>query len=156
MPETDICAVLTTAPDEDVAATIARALVEERLAACVNVLPGARSIYRWEGALQDDTEVVLVIKSHRNRSQALAARIKDLHPYELPEVLVLPVGERECRVALTAPIGFGHKVALRTIAAGEPVTKYGETIGRATQAIGPGDHVHLHNLESMRGRGDLR
>jgi len=91
MPETDICAVLTTAPDEDVAATIARALVEERLAACVNVLPGARSIYRWEDALQDDAEVVLVIKSHRNRSQALAARIKDLHPYELPEVLVLPV-----------------------------------------------------------------
>jgi len=72
------------------------------------------------------------------------------------EVLVLPVGERECRVALTAPIAFGHKVALTTISAGEPVTKYGETIGRATQAIGPGDHVHLHNLESMRGRGDLR
>jgi len=91
VPETDICAVLTTAPDEEVAATLARTLVEERLAACVNVIPGARSIYRWEGALQDDSEVVLVIKSQRNRSGALAARIKDLHPYELPEVVVLPV-----------------------------------------------------------------
>jgi periplasmic divalent cation tolerance protein len=90
-PETDLCAVFTTAPDEDVAETLARTLVEERLAACVNLIPGARSIYRWEGALQDDSEVVLVIKSHRNRTQALAARINDLHPYELPEVLVLPV-----------------------------------------------------------------
>ncbi len=83
--------VLTTAPDEGVAEMLARTLVEERLAACVNVIPGARSIYRWEGALQGDSEVVLVIKSHGNRTQALAARIKDLHPYELPEVLVLPV-----------------------------------------------------------------
>ena len=90
-PETGICAVLTTAPDEGVAETLARTLVEEGLAACVNVIPGMRSIYRWEGALQDDSEVMLVIKSQRKRSQALAARIKDLHPYELPEVLVLPV-----------------------------------------------------------------
>jgi periplasmic divalent cation tolerance protein len=90
-PETELCAVLTTAPDVGVAEMLARTLVEERLAACVNVIPGVRSIYRWEGALQDDSEVVLVIKSHRNRTQALAARIKDLHPYELPEVLVLPV-----------------------------------------------------------------
>ena len=90
-PETELCAVLTTAPDEGVAEMLARTLVEERLAACVNVIPGVRSIYRWEGALQDDSELVLVIKSHRNRTQALAARIKDLHPYELPEVLVLPV-----------------------------------------------------------------
>jgi periplasmic divalent cation tolerance protein len=90
-PETEICAVLTTAPDEGSAGKLARILVEEGLAACVNVIPGVRSIYRWEGALQDDSEVVLVIKSQQNRSQALAARIKDLHPYELPEVLVLPV-----------------------------------------------------------------
>ncbi|MBW2289596.1 MAG: divalent-cation tolerance protein CutA [Deltaproteobacteria bacterium] len=90
-PETELCAVLTTAPDEGIAAMLARTLVEERLAACVNLIPGARSIYRWQGALQDDSEVVLIIKSHRNRTQALAARIKDLHPYELPEVLVLPV-----------------------------------------------------------------
>jgi len=90
-PDTEICALLTTAPDEGIAATLARTLVEERLAACVNVIPGVRSFYRWQGALQNDSEVVLIIKSQRNRSQALAARIKDLHPYELPEVLELPV-----------------------------------------------------------------
>lgn len=72
------------------------------------------------------------------------------------EVLVLQAGDREWRVPLAAPIAFGHKVALRPIAAGEPVIKYGETIGRATRAIEPGEHVHRHNLESMRGRGDLR
>jgi periplasmic divalent cation tolerance protein len=90
-PDTEIRALLTTAPDEAVAARLARTLVEERLAACVNVIPGVRSFYRWQGKLQEDSEVLLVIKSHRNRTKALAARIKDLHPYELPEVLELPV-----------------------------------------------------------------
>ena len=71
-PETEICALLTTAPDEGIAATLARTLVEERLAACVNVIPGARSFYRWQGALQDDSEVVLIIKSQRNRSPLLS------------------------------------------------------------------------------------
>lgn len=89
-PDTKIRVVLTTTPDEGVAERLARALVEERLAACVNVVPGVRSFYRWEGKLHEDSEVLLVIKSHRNRSKALAARIKDLHPYELPEVLELP------------------------------------------------------------------
>jgi periplasmic divalent cation tolerance protein len=96
-PETDICAVLATAPDEEVAAALARTLVEERLAACVNLIPRVRSIYRWEGEIQDDSEVVLLIKSQRKRSEALAARIKDLHPYELPEVLVLPVSGGSAR-----------------------------------------------------------
>jgi len=72
------------------------------------------------------------------------------------EVLLLPIGDRERRVHLKAPIAFGHKVALKAIAAGDPVVKYGEAIGRATRAIAAGDHVHLHNLESLRGRGDLR
>jgi periplasmic divalent cation tolerance protein len=89
--ETRVCAVFTTAPDAEVAATLARTLVGERLAACVNVLPGARSIYRWQGQVQEDSEVVLVIKTAMNRAEALAARINDLHPYDLPEVLVLPV-----------------------------------------------------------------
>ena len=88
--ETSVRAVLTTAPDAEVAATLARALVEERLAACVNVVPGARSYYRWEGAIQEDAELLLIIKTGVARVEALAARIKDLHPYELPEVLVLP------------------------------------------------------------------
>jgi len=89
--EVEVCTVLTTAPDAEVAATLARALVEERLAACVSVLPGVRSIYRWQGEIHDDPEVLLLIKTAANCSEALAARINDLHPYELPEVVVLPV-----------------------------------------------------------------
>ena len=88
--ETTVRAVLTTAPNTEVGGAIARTLVEERLAACVNVIPGVRSIYRWEGEVQDDPEVVLIIKTRADRCEALAARIKDLHPYDLPEVLVLP------------------------------------------------------------------
>jgi periplasmic divalent cation tolerance protein len=87
--ETDVRAVLTTAPDAEVGAALARALVDERLAACVNVVPGVRSFYRWEGAIQDDAEVLLIIKTCADRCEALAARIDDLHPYDLPEVLVL-------------------------------------------------------------------
>jgi altronate dehydratase small subunit len=70
------------------------------------------------------------------------------------EVVVLRVAGMEREVALRAPIAFGHKVALVTIPAGGSVVKYGEVIGRATRAIAPGEHVHVHNLESMRGRGD--
>lgn len=83
--------VLVTAPDAETAARIARALVGEGLAACANLVPGVRSIYRWEGAVQDDAEVLLVLKTSRSRCPALAARVKDLHPYELPEVIALPV-----------------------------------------------------------------
>ena len=83
--------VLMTAPDAKVAATIARALVDERLAACVNVVSGVRSIYRWQGELQDDAEVLLLAKTRADRCAALAARVEALHPYELPEILVLPV-----------------------------------------------------------------
>lgn len=72
------------------------------------------------------------------------------------QVLVVRVGAEERRIELCAPIAFGHKLALMAIESGEPVIKYGEVIGRATRAIAPGDHVHVHNLESMRGRGDMR
>ena len=88
--ETDVRAVLTTVPNAEVGASIAHALVEERLAACVNVLPGVRSFYRWEGDVQDDAELLLVIKTRAGCCEALAARINALHPYDLPEVLVLP------------------------------------------------------------------
>ncbi len=83
--------VLMTAPDAEVAATIARALVDERLAACVNVISGVRSIYRWRGDVEDDAEVLLLAKTRADRCEALAARVEALHPYELPEVVVLPV-----------------------------------------------------------------
>ena len=70
---------------------IARALVEERLAACVNVVPGVMSVYRWQGAVEQQTELLLVIKTTSERVDALKARILELHPYELPEVVVLPI-----------------------------------------------------------------
>jgi periplasmic divalent cation tolerance protein len=89
--ETRVCTVLTTAPDTEMATRLARKLVEERLAACVNVLPGVQSIYRWEGTVKQDSEVLLLIKSRTGLMDALAARIKDLHSYEVPEVLVLSV-----------------------------------------------------------------
>lgn len=83
--------VFVTAPDAEVARSLARALVAERLAACVNVVPGVCSIYRWEGEVQEDDEVLLVIKTREDRLAALSARVTDLHPYDLPEVLALPV-----------------------------------------------------------------
>ncbi|MDH5824910.1 divalent-cation tolerance protein CutA [Luteimonas sp. RD2P54] len=80
---------LCACPDRDAADRIATALVEERLAACVNVLPGVRSVYRWEGALQRDDEVLLLAKTAPGRLQALIARVVALHPYELPEVIAV-------------------------------------------------------------------
>jgi len=88
---TDALVVLVTAPSPEKAAEIARALVEERLAACGNVVPGLRSIYRWEGKVQDDAEALLVLKTTRGRFEALRDRVLALHPYEVPEVIALPV-----------------------------------------------------------------
>lgn len=88
---TDALVVLVTAPSAEKAAEIARAVVEERLAACGNVLPGVRSIYRWQGAVQEDAEVLLLLKTRRERFAALRDRILALHPYEVPEVIALPV-----------------------------------------------------------------
>ena len=88
---TDALVVLVTTPTPERAAEIARALVEERLAACGNVVPGVRSIYRWEGKVQDESEALLVLKTTRARFGALRARVLALHPYEVPEVLALPV-----------------------------------------------------------------
>jgi periplasmic divalent cation tolerance protein len=88
---TDALVVLVTAPDPEKAAQIARALVEERLAACGNVVPGLRSIYRWEGKVQDDREALLLLKTTRARFEALRARVLALHPYQVPEVIALAV-----------------------------------------------------------------
>jgi len=87
----DALVVLVTAPSPDQAAELARALVEERLAACGNVLPAIRSIYRWEGKVHDDAEALLVLKTTRGRFEALRERVIALHPYDVPEVLALPV-----------------------------------------------------------------
>ena len=87
----DVRIVLITAPDLAVAAGLGRALVEERLAACANLVPQVTSIYRWEGAVQEDSEVLMVVKTSAGRIAALTERVLALHPYEVPEVLVLPV-----------------------------------------------------------------
>ncbi|MGC4115553.1 MAG: divalent-cation tolerance protein CutA [Myxococcales bacterium] len=83
--------VLVTAPTAEKAAEIARVVVEERLAACVNVVPALRSIYRWEGKVQDDAEALMVVKTQARTFERLRARIVSLHPYRCPEVLALPV-----------------------------------------------------------------
>ncbi len=88
--EAKVCVVLITAPDRDTAAGLGRTLVEERLAACVNVVPGVRSLYRWKGSVQDDAELLLLVKTRSDRMAALAARVRELHPYDVPEVLALP------------------------------------------------------------------
>lgn len=83
--------VLTTCPDAGVAEGIAGRLVADRLAACVNILPGVRSIYEWQGAVENDAEVLLVIKTRADRYSALEAVIRETHPYQVPEVLALDV-----------------------------------------------------------------
>ncbi len=88
---TDVRVVYVTAPTAEVAESLARALVGEGLAACVNLLPGIRSIYRWEGAVQDEAEVLLIVKTVAERLPALTARVIELHPYDVPEVVALPV-----------------------------------------------------------------
>jgi periplasmic divalent cation tolerance protein len=87
--DAEVRIVLVTAPDSEVGARLARALVEERLAACVNLVPSVTSFYRWEGETREDSEVMLIVKTRADRGEALAARVKALHPYELPEVLEL-------------------------------------------------------------------
>jgi len=87
----DAVVVLVTTPTAEAAAAIARALVEEGLAACGNVVPGIRSIYRWEGQVQDGAEALLVLKTVRRLVPALKDRLPSLHPYLVPELIVLPV-----------------------------------------------------------------
>ena len=82
-----------TCPDPATAERLAAVLVAERLAACVNVLPGVRSTYRWQGRLQQADEVLLVIKTTPGRYPALQARLPQLHPYELPELLAVEAAD---------------------------------------------------------------
>ena len=88
---TDCVVVLVTAPDADTAARIARTLVEEKLAACGNVLPGVRSIYRWQGKVEEAQETLLVLKTARARFKEIVDRVRALHPYEVPEVVAVPI-----------------------------------------------------------------
>jgi periplasmic divalent cation tolerance protein len=88
---TDKIVVFSTCDSEEQAGRIAHALVEQRLAACVNVLPGVRSIYRWKGEIQEGVEWLLVIKSRRGLMDQLRVTIGKVHTYEVPELLALPV-----------------------------------------------------------------
>lgn len=83
--------VMTNAPNASVALALGRHLVEKRLAACVNQLPGVRSIYRWEGVIEEADEVTLLIKTTQARYAELEATINTLHPYQVPEIIMLPI-----------------------------------------------------------------
>ncbi len=81
--------ILSNLPDRALASTIARTLVEERLAACVNVLGACRSVYRWQGAIEEADEVTLLVKTTRARHDACTRRLAALHPYDVPEIVTL-------------------------------------------------------------------
>lgn len=93
---TEALIAFTAFANEDDAARVARVLVEERLVACANLLPGARSIYRWEGRIADEREVVVLMKTRKQDWTALLSRLHELHPYDTPELVAV-------RVAAGAP-----------------------------------------------------
>ncbi len=83
--------VTTTCPDQACADMLAEALLQQKLAACVQQIPGIRSFYRWKGNIEADNEVLLHIKTRAGRFEELAASISALHPYEIPEIIALPL-----------------------------------------------------------------
>ena len=88
---TDKIVVLSACASSEEADKVARTLVEKKLAACVNILPAVRSIYRWKGAIEDDQETLLLIKSSRALFGELRAEIQKLHSYEIPEAIAIPI-----------------------------------------------------------------
>ena len=85
----DVRLVFCTCPDEQTAQALAQTLVEQRLAACVNLLPAMRSVYRWQEQIEQAEEIQLVIKTCADRLDALSAAIRQHHPYELPEIVAI-------------------------------------------------------------------
>jgi periplasmic divalent cation tolerance protein len=83
--------LITNCPDEGVANALALTLVEEKLAACVNILPRVQSLYRWQGAVESASEIPLLIKTTSARYAALESRIRELHPYDVPEIIAVPI-----------------------------------------------------------------
>ena len=86
---TRVC--LITAPNPEKAREMARSLLQERLVACVNLVPGVSSLYWWEGEIQEDSEILMIVKTEQSRLEMLQERLPQLHPYSVPELLVLPV-----------------------------------------------------------------
>ena len=91
MSQTDAIVVMTTVASADEAVTLVRSLLDRRLVACGTLLPGARSLYRWEGKIADEQEVVVLLKTRSARLEALEVAFAELHPYKVPELLALPV-----------------------------------------------------------------
>ncbi len=85
--------VFITASNEDEASKMARALVEARLAACVNIIRNIRSIYSWQGKIEDEAEVLMIAKTRRSLFDSLLERVKELHSYTVPEIIAVPVAE---------------------------------------------------------------
>jgi len=85
--------VYITAPSEEEAAKLALALVEERLAACVNIVRSIRSIYRWQGNIEDDAEVLMIVKTQKHNYPTLEKRVREMHSYSVPEIIALPIME---------------------------------------------------------------
>lgn len=85
--------VYITAPNEDEATKIARTIVEERLAGCVNIIGGIRSIYSWKGKIEDEPEVLMIVKTRRELFESLSKKVKELHSYTVPEIIALPIIE---------------------------------------------------------------
>eukprot|EP00238_Polyblepharides_amylifera_P000320 CAMPEP_0196574184 /NCGR_PEP_ID=MMETSP1081-20130531/3954_1 /TAXON_ID=36882 /ORGANISM="Pyramimonas amylifera, Strain CCMP720" /LENGTH=111 /DNA_ID=CAMNT_0041892131 /DNA_START=191 /DNA_END=526 /DNA_ORIENTATION=+ len=84
-------AVYVTVPDKETGKKIASALLESRLAACVNIIPGVESMYWWDGAVQTDSELLLMIKTRQALVSDLAAKVQEVHPYDTPEVIAVPI-----------------------------------------------------------------
>src|SRR6516225_8027685 len=95
-PMTEMLIVFTTFANQDDAARVTRVLIEERLIACANLLPGARSLYRWQGKIEDQPEVVALMKTRKQDWTALLSRLHELHPYDTPECVAV-------RIAAGAP-----------------------------------------------------
>jgi periplasmic divalent cation tolerance protein len=91
MPHSDATVVLTTVSTDDEAVRLVRALLDRRLIACGTLLPGARSIYRWQGKVADEREVLILLKTRSARLESLQEAFKELHPYKVPELLALAV-----------------------------------------------------------------
>ena len=109
---TDKIVVLSTCASAEEAQRMARALVEKRLAACVNVMPGIRSVYRWKDAIEDEEEVLLLIKTSRVLLEELREEIERLHSYEVPEVIALSVVDGSERYLAWMNRELAHKPSL--------------------------------------------
>lgn len=85
--------VFITASNEEEAAKIARAIIEAKLAGCVNIVKGIRSIYSWQGKIEDEPEAHMIVKTQGKHFKALCAKVKELHSYDVPEIIALPIVE---------------------------------------------------------------